>query len=275
MSNSRFGFRTRKGEIRSFIEGNLAFNDPDAQAFINAAGITDFTQQSAINNLVINLKINNLWTKVKALYPFVGGTATTHKFNLKTPADTNAAFRLLFVGGWTHSSNGATPNGVNAYADTFYNCSTQSTTSNACFGAYSRTNSISGLQVYGAFTSFNTVRMFHNLSSGTIQIAANPGGIAYTPNVSTGFFLSRRESTILNQSYRNGVSVGTSAISTVNLPNYNFYFGATNSDGSVQFFTTHQLAFGVLGGNDTITDTDSANFHTAVQTFQTTLGRQV
>lgn len=249
--------------------------DADVQAFLTATTITDATIVNALCTLVTTLKADGIWTKVKALYPFVGGTATTHKFNLKNPADTNAAFRLSFVGGWTHSSNGATPNGVNAYADTFYNCSTQSTTSNACFGVYSRTNSISGLQVYGAFTSFNTVRMFHNLSSGTIQIVANPGGIVYTPNVSTGFFLSRRESTVLNQSYRNGVSVGTSAVSTLNLPNYNFYFGATNSDGNTQYYTTHQLAFGVLGGNDTITNTDSVNFYTAVQAFQTSLGRQV
>ena len=32
---------------------------------------------------------------MKAIYPFVGGTATTHKFNLKDPADINAAFRLV------------------------------------------------------------------------------------------------------------------------------------------------------------------------------------
>ena len=120
MSNSRFGLRTRTGQISSIIQGQYApSNDPDAQAFINAAGITGTTQQSAINTLVVSLKANNIWTKFDAIYPMVGGTATTHKFNLKNPADTNAAYRLSFVGGWTHSSTGALPNGTNAYADTF------------------------------------------------------------------------------------------------------------------------------------------------------------
>ena len=68
--------------------------DSDAQAFITAAGITDSTQQAAITNLVIGLKNDNLWTKMKAIYPFVGGTAASHKFNLKNPLDTNAAYRL-------------------------------------------------------------------------------------------------------------------------------------------------------------------------------------
>ena len=249
--------------------------DYDALLFLSAAGITDPTQRLAINYLTFSLKLNGLWTKMKAIYPFVGGTATSHKFNLKNPADTNAAFRLSFIGGWTHSANGALPNGTNAYANTFYNCSTESTVSNACFGAYSRTNSITGVQVYGAFTSTNVVRMFHNLSSPNIQIAANPGGIGYTPNVSTGFFLSRRESSTLNQSYRNGVSGGISTVSTTNLPAFNFYFGATNNGGTTDYYTTHQLAFGVLGGNATITDADSLTLYNIVQTFQTNLSRQI
>lgn len=92
--------------------------DADAQAFITATGISG-TNASAINTLVLDLKAANIWTKMKAIYPIIGGTATAHKFNLKNPLDTDAAFRLSFVGGWTHSSNGALPNGTNAFADTF------------------------------------------------------------------------------------------------------------------------------------------------------------
>jgi hypothetical protein len=249
--------------------------DYDALLFLSAASISNSTQRLAINYLTFSLKLNGLWDKLNAIYPFVGGTATTHKFNLKNPLDTNAAFRLSFVGGWTHSTNGALPNGTNAYANTFYNCNVESTVSNACFGAYSRTNSITGTQVYGAFTNTNSVRMFHNFSAPNIQIVANPGLIGYTPNVSTGFFLSRRESSTLNQSYQNGVSGGTSTVSTTNLPDFNFYFGAVNSVGSPTFYTTHQLAFGVLGGNATITDADSLSLYNIIQTFQTTLSRQV
>ena len=255
--------------------GTQTVSDPDAQAFINSAVIIDQVQANAINTLVTDLKTNGLWTKMKAIYPFVGGTATTNKFNLKDPRDLDAAFRLSFVGGWVHSDNGSTPNGTNAYANTFYNCSTESTVSNACFGAYSRTNSITGVQVYGAFTATNTVRMFHNLSSGGIFINANPGGMGYTPNPSTGFFLARRESSILSQAYKNGLSVGTSTVSTTNLPNFNFYFGATNDGGNLNYYTTHQLAFGVLGGNATITDADSLTLYNIVQTFQTNLSRQI
>jgi hypothetical protein len=93
--------------------------DYDALLFLSAASISNSTQRLAINYLTFSLKLNGLWDKLNAIYPFVGGTATTHKFNLKNPLDTNAAFRLSFVGGWTHSASGVLPNGTNAYANTF------------------------------------------------------------------------------------------------------------------------------------------------------------
>ena len=50
-----------------------------------AAGITDGTQAAAINTLVIRMKADGVWTKMKSVYPFVGGSAASHKFNLKDP----------------------------------------------------------------------------------------------------------------------------------------------------------------------------------------------
>ena len=56
--------------INSYVFGL----DPDAQAFLTATGITDATISGAINTLVLNLKGFNLWSKMYAVYPFVGGT---------------------------------------------------------------------------------------------------------------------------------------------------------------------------------------------------------
>ncbi len=96
--------------LRATVMGaNGGGYDTNAQAFITAAGITDAGQKSAVNTLVLSLKSGNIWSKMKAVYPFVGGTATSHKFNLIDPRDLNAAFRLSFVNGWTHSSTGVLP----------------------------------------------------------------------------------------------------------------------------------------------------------------------
>jgi len=118
--------------------------DADAQAFITAASITDPTQQSAVNQLVVDLKAASIWTKMSAVYPFVGGSATTHKFNLKDPRDLDAAFRLNFQGGWTHSSTGALPNGTNAFAITYLDLSANLGSAKPHLSYYSRTNTTTG-----------------------------------------------------------------------------------------------------------------------------------
>ena len=75
--------------------GTPYVSDPDAIAFLMAAGITDGTQAAAINTLVIRMKADGIWTKMKAIYPFVGGSAASHKWNLKDPRDLDAAYRLV------------------------------------------------------------------------------------------------------------------------------------------------------------------------------------
>ena len=72
-------------------------------AFAAATGITDTTILNALNTFDTGLISNGLDTKMKALYPFVGGTANTHKFNFMDARDTDAAFRLQFNGGYIHS----------------------------------------------------------------------------------------------------------------------------------------------------------------------------
>jgi len=241
--------------------------DPDAKIFIAAAGITDATQVNAINTLVLALKGYSIWTKMKAIYPIVGGSASSHAVNLKTPG----TYNLTFATGWTHSSTGMTPNG-NTYADTNFSIN-QMTASNAAFGIYSRTNDTIGLKVIGAFNGANVSRCWINLTNGNIQIA-DTGQISYTANPSTGFFMSRRDATNFNQSYKNGVSLG-SVTNNFSVFNRNFYLGAANDGGISNYHSNHQLAFAFLGGNSALTNTDAVNLYTAVQAFQTSLLRNI
>ena len=144
------------------LGGGVAPLDPDAVAFLTAAGITDPTITSAIDTLVVDLKDYGIWSKMKALYPFVGGTASTHKFNLKNPLDTDAAFRLVFNGGWTHSANGALPNGTNAYADTKLIPNTILSLDSTHTSYYSRTNSKSGVDLGASNGGFTNMIMMLN-----------------------------------------------------------------------------------------------------------------
>jgi hypothetical protein len=91
--------------------------DPDAYNFIDAAGIVDATQQRAINDLTIGLKTTGLWGKMNAIYPFVGGNAFSHKWNLKDPRDVDAAYRIIWTGAITHNAKGVKFDG-SSYGDT-------------------------------------------------------------------------------------------------------------------------------------------------------------
>src|SRR6478672_10479035 len=61
--------------------------DSDAQRFIDSSGITDSTQKHAINDLVTQLKSSGLLPKFMAIYPLVGASEATTKWNLIDPRD--------------------------------------------------------------------------------------------------------------------------------------------------------------------------------------------
>ena len=230
--------------------------DPDAQAFITAAAITDPTQQSAINTLVVDLKGYNIWTKMKALYPFVGGTASTHKWNLKDPRDLDAAFRMVFNGGWTHNSNGITGNGINTEGFTKLIPNVNLTTTSGSLGFYLRNTIISNsydLATNGAFFGIALyIDTRYYMYGGLTSISGLPSPAFYG--------LSRVGGT--HKGYRNG---------TVNLTSTS---AATLNSNEILFRTNlRNYAFGFIG--DGLTDTENTNLYTAVQAFQTTLGRQV
>ena len=254
--------------------------DADAQAFITASGITNETEKTAINTLVVDLKAYSIWSKLNAIYPMVGGTAATHKFNLKDPRDLDAAYRLVFNGGWTHSSNGALPNGTNAFADTKLNPFTV-LSNNINIGYYSRTNvnalvttcdigstsGPSGPDYLFLLPRLNNVTWYSVIESGTYTQAADTNSAA--------FYTAKREGTTV-KGFKNGSNVITRTGVTIQpRPNGSVYLGACNWQGlaTAGWYSSRQCALSFIGEN--LSDTEATNLYTTVQTFQTTLGRQI
>ena len=257
---------------------SLTIIDADASAFFTASGLTGATNQSAINQLVVSLKSANIWTKMKAIYPMIGGTAALHKWNLKDPQDTNAAFRLTFSGGWTHSSNGATPNGVNGFANTFLVPNTVLSQNSTHISYYSRTNSnLTEIEI-GASNGPNAADnklvleirtaglTYYNINSTTTYIS-------HADTDSRAFYIGNRTSSTVVNGWRNNSKLVTGSVASTTPSTANVYLGAFNRTGSVVFYSTKQCAFASLG--DGLTDTDADNLYTAVQAFNTTLGRQI
>lgn len=257
--------------------------DSDAQAFITAAAITDPVQINAINTLVEGMKTDGIWTKMKAVYPFVGGTASTHKWNLKDPRDLDAAFRLVFNGGWTHSTNGATPNGTNGYADTKLVPSSVLTLDSNHISFYSRTNLNSGIDmgvqsddVLGR-SLYLTSKSSGNFTSSITSLDANR--VIVSNSDSTGFYVASRTSNTSLKSYKNSILQGTNTTAGISSQaNAIVSIGCLAYKPNAQpttfiAYSNRQTAFSTIG--DGLTDTEAANLYTRVQAFQTALSRQV
>jgi hypothetical protein len=252
----------------------------DAQAFITAAAITDPTQQSAINTLVLDLKGYNIWTKMKAVYPMVGGTSSTHKWNLKDARDLDAAFRLVFSGGWTHSSTGATPNGTNGWADTFVKTGTDLALNSTHVSVYLRTDTAAADKIaiancFGA-ASFELSLFVKHSGNGTSHRNNTNTPSNFSDTDSRGFYIGNRNSStqqkIIKNTTINTFNVNSIATTNTFTINISSALQASGSGGRA-YYDNKELAFSSIG--DGLTDTEAANFYTAVQAFQTTLGRQV
>jgi hypothetical protein len=251
--------------------------DADAAAFFTAASITDTTQKSAVNTLVLSLKSANIWTKMKALYPVVGGVASAHAVNLKTPG----TYNLTFATGWTHASTGMTPNGA-TYADSNIIPSSVLTLNSTHFSFYSRTNANPGGLFFGSVNSIQTASLqcsVYGTNNGSIYDSYNTitgQGRLLGSNVadSRGFAVFTRSASNLSKIFWNNVLNGSITTSGGALPNtYKIALSARNYDGVVGNYDTRQCAFGSIG--DGLTDAEASSFYSAVQNYQTTLGRQV
>jgi hypothetical protein len=250
--------------------------DADAQLFITATGISG-TNASAINTLVLDLKAANIWTKMKALYPMVGGTATAHKFNLKNPLDTDAAFRLVFNGGWTHSANGALPNGTNAYADTFLIPSTSLSLNNVHISIYINANSaINGPSISSenASTYNNGLYIWPRIATATpdvysVRVNDNTSQQGSSTD-SRGFHIALRNAVNQKKYIKNNSTLFSTTTTSTALNTSSVYLSKSRNNATYGNFLT---AFASIG--DGLTDAEALSFYNAVQTFQTTLGRQV
>lgn len=260
--------------------------DIHAQNFITATGISNPTIENAIDNLCIYLKKWGVWNRLIALYPMVGGTADTHKYNLKDAANTDAAKRLTFSGGWTHSANGALPNGTTGYADTHIDLNQDTTPYSFHVSYYSRTNSIGADDYVIAGVKGAGPPFYIDLYSNNrifIAVGEAPSNTLVI-NPASGF----NKLLVLNSIkptkysfYRDAVEMASDISTRHNnyLPNkdpYNprtLYIGAQNNNGAPSLFSAIECAFFSVGLG--LTEEEIKLLNNAVADFQTALSRNV
>jgi hypothetical protein len=254
---------------------NSSSIDVDAQAFFNrvaiAGGTLSSLERTAVNQLVLDLKTAGIWSSMKAIYPFVGASAAACAQNLKS-----SSFTGSFSSGWTFASTGVTGNGTSAYMNTTITPN-QMAQNSIHLSIYNRTNSAGNFVDMGCSSASNNgidaqivSRFTGNLN---ISILNSTIPLSFVQNSSNSLQIATRNSSNnFNCFDKTNKTIVTKTSTTPT--NLNIYIGARNINNlSVDFPTNRECAFASIG--DGLTDTQAGNFYNAVQTFNTTLSRQV
>jgi hypothetical protein len=247
--------------------------DPDAFRFIEVANITSSVQAAAINTLVLGLKSNTLWDKMQVIYPFIGGNAFSHKWNLKNPSDNDAAYRIQYSGVVNHSSNGVSSGG--GYIETYFNPSDITPPSSSFhFSAYIHTTS-----------STNDGWILGNdWLSGIMYVTQYSSGNIYLSNIfqsynqfvdtydERGYHIMSRTDTTLATVYRY-LGAGNFTDSNGNA------FGNSNDNSirilSVPTRSTYNGILNCVTFGSGLTATETSTMNTLIRNFNTSLSRNV
>lgn len=221
----------------------------------------------AVNTLVVNAKINEWWGLIVASYPFIGGTSSTHKWNLKDPRDLDAAHRLTFSGTFTHSGTGCKGNGTDAWADPHI-VGTDLANDNVHLSIYSRTD-IAGSNGEVDMGSIDADALYLQLNFNGEVYFENPS--LHAPNGDTrGFFLGTKLPDPEANLYHDETLLATST-STANNPTT--AINLFRAGGIESEYSTKDCAFASIGAG--VSPAIYALMEADIQAFQTSLNRNV
>lgn len=250
----------------------------EADDFKTATGITS-TPANAIDSLVYWLKDSGLWDKLQVIYPFVGGTSNSHRYNLK---DT-LTFKITYGGNnnWVHSSSGLGKSNTTGYANTGWNPYEHVTSPNyaSSIGVYSLTDENNAGSNIGALETISGSDYYFQIYprlSGSFyaQLGNNNVSQSMSVGASTGWFFTSRSGANTQYLQRNSTQNTFSNLGTTGIPNLNVYIGTQNKNGTEAQGSKRTIAFAILT-NQSLTQAEGLKLYNIIQKFQTLLGREV
>jgi hypothetical protein len=249
--------------------------DSDAQAYFTRAesvGTLSTTEKDAYNQLVLDLKSAALYTKFKALYPFLGASEATTGLN----AIANN-YTIAWYNGPTYAATGVAFNGTTQYGELNLNVYTElnATRNSLSVGYYHRTTTSNDGWAWGAAASPGdpAFQLNPNYAGNThAYLPSNLNGIvAANGGIKGTFVLSRTADNDLRV-YKDATQLGSNtAVADLDLVNYKMMIGARNLNGASNAHTATE--FGIFFIASGLTPTEVATLQTHLQTFYTALGR--
>jgi len=252
--------------------------DPDAQAFFDAittaGGSLTSTEETAVNDLVVDLKGYGLWNTFDAFYPYVGGTSTSTKFNLLDPQDTNGAFRITWSGLVSFSSLGVKANN-NGGGNTYLNPQTLGYTA-MTMGTYINqgfAEAINGdydMGGYDGVDDFMITLGFTNNITKYVNYNTNQYKTTNSGVYDRGLLLGQNDGTI-TQLYQDNTQLISTA-QTFGSCNMTIGIGCSYRSTGTADPSNRGYSVSFIGGT-ALSPTQITNLNTSINTFNTTLSR--
>jgi len=251
-----------------------------------SGGTVDSTASAATITLFTSLFSNNLWNKIYAMYPILGGVDASHTINGKS---SSGVFDLTFQGGWTHSSSGMLPNGINGYANTSFNPLTNiGNGGTSSLGVYVNLQGTVGDRIYDMGCNSSDVLLsdqFNIAAKRTSGTGNNTlfdtgnydpsalGRVSTTSQASAsgmtiGSYRAANDRTL----YRNGSNIATqTGVRSSTYASRGLLLAAQDTAGAVNYYSSNQYAFAFIASG--LTNTEIVNLSSIINTYQTSLGR--
>jgi hypothetical protein len=263
--------------------------DPDAQNFFTATGITNTGLRSAVNQLVLDLKSNSVWTPMDIIYPFVadnlGALSTQFSYNLKNTGSFQGTFSNPLTNsnfnGFSSSAVGVThptfnPNAI--YMNVPYVPQTQRPFGPFHMSLYTTTDGNTGnVQDMGAYVNNSALSI---LITGRFKSGANSNRALYVASTNyaeaagspgNGYYIARYDGSASpkGQLVRQGINTLTANQTTAGLASISIAIGGIRDNDNaarVVSYPDKQYQFATVGGNLTFVQMELLNG--VVQTFQ-------
>lgn len=276
-----FFFSSAQSPLKKLSQRSAITFDTDAQAYITAAGITSTAQKNAVNTLVVDLKAISLWTSFKAIYPLMGGTSSSTKYNLVNPLDTDAAFRIAWNGTVSFQATGVKGDGSTGYGNTFFTPSVSSTKNDVGIIIDVAENLKNASYVDMGSQHVSTGQFYFNSSNassaegrfyGTTNNATgqNPGSTAHS---SKGLWYLQRISDVNISLYKSAGLINVDAATTAAQanPTRPVYVLAYNSVGTLATPSPRLIQF--IAITEGLTQTEVAAVQIVIEKFLKTSGK--
>jgi hypothetical protein len=266
-------------EISSVAEPIVPTDTATLERFVAATSITDAQLKTSLDSLITNARNHGWWDLCNAIYPFVGGSSETCKYNLKDPRDDDGAYRITWHGNITFDAGGGISTG--GFGDTHIVPSATFTLPSNHLSYYSTTDAFDTASVdAGCSDGVHDIqlRIYCGLNQG--WYLAGISQAAYLTNEGlTGWFLGTRTGSSASEAalYKNGLKIGLGNANPQNvegLPgSYSIALLNFNNAGVYTKSSNRKCAFATIGFG--IDSAMAVQMYADIQSFQSQLGRAV